>query len=119
MTGVGKGTKVTGIVDVSAKPSVVSVAVKTAAPTVEDFTVKVTTPLALEVPGLPAMVSTPEARSETSVTVLPATGVPPAFFKVTVIVEKSKPSAQSEGSEAVIVETEPSTGVAVALTSAE
>ena len=64
-----------------------SVAVKIAGPEVEDFTVKVTSPRLEEGPEAAEIVSTPSARSEAKVTVLPATGLLLASRKVTVMVE--------------------------------
>jgi len=71
--------------------SVVSVAVKTGVPVVADFTLNVTTPVSLEGPEAAEMVSV-APRLEANVTVLPATGLLVASFKVTVMVEVVTPS---------------------------
>ena len=69
----GFAIKVTVAVWLTVMVSVASVAVKTGAPTVEDFTVKVTTPAAVDWPVAAEIVSI-AARLEASVTVFPATG---------------------------------------------
>ena len=75
--------------------SVVSVAVKTGAPTVVDVTVKVTTPEPSDTPDAAEMVSV-APRLEARVTVFPATGLELASFRVTVMVEVVVPSAVME-----------------------
>ena len=55
------------------------------------FTVKVTTPLAVD--GPLAVETTEVPPPGVSVTVFPATGAPAAFFNVTVTVEVAAPSA--------------------------
>ena len=75
--------------------SVESVAVKTGAPAVVDFTVKVTTPEPSEAPEAAEMVSV-APRLEASVTVLPETGLEFASLRVTVIVEVLTPSDSTE-----------------------
>jgi hypothetical protein len=93
------------------------VAVKTGVPTVVDFTLKIATPEALDVPEAGEIVSVPGARLDASVTVLPATGLLPAFNKVTVMVAVLTPSARSEVGEAATVEVSASAGgIAVKVT---
>jgi len=83
--------------------SVVSVAVKTGAPAVVEVTVKVTTPEASLAPEAAEIVSV-ASRLDASVTVRPSTGLLPASFKVTVIVELVTPSAATEIGDADTVE---------------
>jgi hypothetical protein len=83
--------KRTEAVAVRTTPSVVSVAVKTAFPFVEDLTVKVTTPAPLEGPEAAEIVSV-APRLELNVTVFPAIAVPIPSFSVTVIVAVVDPS---------------------------
>lgn len=83
--------KVTVAVCVTVTLSVVSVAVKTGEPAVEDFTVNVTTPEPLETPEAAEIVSV-APRLEASVTVLPGTAALVASFRVTVIVDSVAPS---------------------------
>jgi hypothetical protein len=98
--------------------SVVSVAVNTGEPAVEDFTVKVTTPVELEVPEAAEIVSV-APRLEASVTVLPDTGLLWASFNVTVIVEVLTPSAATDEGEGATVDcaavTAPAVNVTVAV----
>ena len=79
-------------------------AVKTSAPAVVDFTVKVTTPRALLTPEARLMVGDPGPDVCARVTVLPATGLLSPSFKVTVIVEVVVPSAGTEVGEADTVD---------------
>jgi hypothetical protein len=65
--------------------------------------VNVTTPFASDGPEAAEIVSL-APRLEARVTVLPATGLLAAFFKVTVMVEVVTPSAATEVGEAVTVE---------------
>lgn len=95
--------KVTVAVCVTITPSVVSVAVKTGAPAVDDFTVKVTTPEASLAPEASEIVSV-APRLDTSVTVLFVTALLLPSFKVTVIVERVVPSASTEVGSATTVE---------------
>jgi len=96
--------KVTLAVCVMVTESELSVAVKTSVAAVADFTVKVTTPEALEVPEAAEMVGLPEPEVLARVTVLPETGLPPASFRVTVMVEVVLPSATTEAGEALTVD---------------
>ena len=84
--------------------SLTSVAVKVAEPDVEDFTLKVTTPEPEEGPEAAEIVSTPSARLEARVTVLPATGLLLASRKVTVMVEVVVPSLATVVGKATTVE---------------
>jgi hypothetical protein len=97
------GVKATVAVCATTMPSVVSVAVQTAEPAVVDFTVKVTTPEALEDPEAAEIVSA-VPRLEASVTVLPETGALPRVKSVTVIVDVVTPLAVTEVGDAVTVE---------------
>jgi len=97
-------TKVTVAVWVICRESVVSVAVKTSAPVVVDFTVNVTTPEEELGPDAALMVGEPGPDVCARVTVLPETGLPYASFRVTVIVEVVEPSADTEAGEAVTVD---------------
>ena len=81
--------------------SVTSVAVNVSVPTVLDFTLKVTTPLALLVLLLVVIVALPLPAKETS---LPATGLLPVSLRVTVMVEVEVPSAGTATGEADTVE---------------
>ena len=90
--------------------SVVSVAVKTSAPAVVDFTVKVTTPEALLTPEAALMVGVPGPDVLASVTVLPATGLLFRSFKVTVTAEVEVPSAGTEAGTATMVDCAALTG---------
>lgn len=83
--------KVTVAVCVTVTLSVVSVAVKTGEPAVEDFTVNVTTPEPLETPEAAEIVSA-APRLDASVTVLPGTAALVASFSVTVTVDSVTPS---------------------------
>ena len=85
--------------------SVVSVAVKVAVPAVTDFTVKVATPLALELTVAGEIVSVPP-RLDVRDTVFPETALLLESTKVTVIVEVVDPSAVIELGEALTVEPE-------------
>src|SRR5258708_4711548 len=76
--------------------SVVSVAWKASVPTVSDFTVKVTTPLLLELPDAALITAVPGPEAWASVTVLPLTGPPAWSFSVTVIVDWAVPSAVTD-----------------------
>ena len=82
--------KVTVAVCATVTVSVVSVAVKTEEPAVEDFAVKAATPDALVVEELVESVSV-APRLETRVTDLPASGLPPISLSVTAIVEVARP----------------------------
>ena len=84
--------------------SLTSVAVKMAGPEVEDFTLKVTTPTLEEGPEAAEIVSTPSARLEVKVTVLPATGLLLASLKMTVMVEVVVPSLATVVGAATTVE---------------
>ena len=95
--------KVTEAVWATTTESVVTVAVKTGEPGVVDFTVKVTTPEASEVPEAAEIVSL-APRLEARDTVLEATGVPPPSLRVTVMVEVVAPSAGTEPGVAATVE---------------
>ena len=66
------------------------------------FTVKVTTPFTSEAPLAAEMVELPAPCP--SVTALPGTGLPAAFFSVTVIVDNVVPSAGTEVRLATTVE---------------
>jgi hypothetical protein len=92
--------KVTVAVCVTVTESVVSVAVKTSAAAVVDFTVNVTTPAASLAPEAALMVGVPEPEVFARVTVLPDTGLLFTSFKVTVTVEVVAPSAVTEVGEA-------------------
>ena len=83
--------------------SVVSVAVKTGVPAVEDFTVKVTTPAEVETPEAAEIVSV-APRLEASVTVLLATALLLASFRVTVMVDVATPSFATVAGLAATVE---------------
>ena len=102
-------------VDVRDRPSVTSVALKTAMPGVVDCTVKVTIPDALEVPEAAEIISA-APRLEASETVLPATGLPLASCKLTVIVAVVEPSAGIEFGTAATVEVPAFTGPAGTVT---
>jgi hypothetical protein len=97
------GVKVTVAVCATTMTSVPSVAVKMAEPVVVDFTVKVTTPEALEAPEAAEIVSV-DPRLEASVTVLPGTGALVRVNRVTVTVDVETPLAVTEVGDAVIVE---------------
>jgi len=84
--------------------SVVSVAVKTSAPAVVDFTVNVTTPEASLGPDAGLIVGVPGPLVFAKVTVFPGTVFPFASFSVTVMVDVVEPSATTEVGDAVIVE---------------
>ena len=84
--------------------SVVSVAVKTSAPAVVDFTVNVTTPEASLGPDAALIVGVPGPLVFANVTVFPDTGFPLASFSVTVIVEVVEPSATTDVGDAVTVD---------------
>src|ERR1017187_72669 len=92
--------KVTVAVCVTVTESVVSVAVKTSAAAVVDFTVNVTTPEASLAPEAALMVGVPEPEVFVRVTVLPDTGLLFTSFKVTVTVEVVAPSAVTQVGEA-------------------
>ena len=94
--------------------SVESVAVKTGAPVVVDFTVNVTTPEELELPDAAEIVSV-ALRLEASATVLPETGLLFASFNVTVTVEVVVPSAVTELGKAATVDVPASTAPASTL----
>jgi hypothetical protein len=79
------------------------VAVNTAAPTVVDVTVKVTTPEVLEGPEA-AEIASIAPRLEARVTVSPATAAPALFVRATVIVEVLVPLAVTEAGEADTLE---------------
>ena len=85
-------------------------AVKTSAPAVVDFTVKVTTPEALLTPEAALMVGVPGPAVWARVTVLPATGLPSASFKVTVMVDVVELSAGTEVGTATTVDCAAVTG---------
>ena len=87
----------------SAMPSVVSVAVITAVPTVPERTVPVATPLAPVGEAGCVMVSTPP-RSDESAMVFPATGWPFESRNVTVMVLTVTPSAGTNEGAATTVE---------------
>lgn len=110
--------KVTVAVWVTVTLSVVSVAVKVGVPVVEDFTVKVTTPELLDAPEVAETVSV-GPRLDASVTVLPATGLLLASFRVTAMVEVVEPSAGMEDGEGDTVDcaslTAPAVNVTVAV----
>ena len=95
--------KVTVGLVLTVMPSVISVAVNVGVPGVRDFTVKVTTPEALDGPDAAEIVSV-APRLEARVTVLPTTGAELASSKVTVMVEVVTPSAVTEVGEATTVE---------------
>ena len=82
----------------------------------EFFTVKVTTPLALEEPEAAEIVELPLPAAK--VTVLPETALLFESFKVTVIVEVVDPSADTELGEAATVELDAETAPAVKVTAA-
>ena len=109
----GAIVKVTVAVWVMVIESVVSVAVKTSAPAVVDFTVKVTTPEALLLPEGALMVGAPGPEVFARLTVLPDTGLPLASFRVTVIVEVVLPSAMTEVGDALTVDCAAETGPGV------
>src|SRR6478609_9068358 len=109
----GPAVKVTVAVCVMVIESVVSVAVKTSAPAVVDFTVKVTTPEALLLPEGALMVGAPGPEVFARLTVLPDTGLPLASFRVTVIVEVVLPSAMTEVGDALTVDCAAETGPGV------
>jgi len=94
----------------------VSVAVKTSAPVVVDFTVKVTTPDEELVPDAGLMVAVPAPDVCARVTVLPETGLLYASFRVTVIVEVVEPSAGTVVGEAVTADCAAVTAPAVKVT---
>jgi len=96
--------------------SVVSVAVKTSAPAVVDFTVNVTTPEASLGPDAALIVGVPGPLVFANVTVFPDTGFPLASFSVTVIVEVVEPSATTDVGNAVTVDRPASPGVVVKFT---
>ena len=73
--------------------SVASLPVRIESPVVDDFTAKVATPFAFDVPERVVMVSTVEPLLEERVTVLLGTRLPLASFSVTVTVEVALPSA--------------------------
>ena len=100
---------VTLVVAVATTLSVVSVAVKTGAPAVDDFTVNVTTPARVEAPEAADIVSV-APRSDASVTVLPETGLPVPSSNVTVMVAVLAPSATWVVGEAISVESSVSAG---------
>src|SRR5450830_728544 len=83
---------------------VVSVAVKTSAPAVIDFTVNVATPEASVIPETVVIVGVPRPDVLASVTVLPETGLLFTSFKVTVIVEAAEPSATTDVGNATTVD---------------
>jgi hypothetical protein len=97
--------------------SVVSVAVKTSAPAVVDFTVNVATPEASVIPETVVIVGVPGPDVLASVTLLPETGLLFTSFKVTVIVEVAEPSATTDVGNATTVDvpalTEPVVSVVV------
>ena len=95
--------------------SVVSVAVNTDEPTVDDLTVKVTTPKELEAPEAAEIVSV-APRLDARVTVFPETGFPFTSFRVTVMVEVAVPFATTEVGEAATVDCAAVTGPAVKVT---
>lgn len=68
-----------------------------------DFTVKVTTPPAFELPEAAEIVSLPPLLDE-RVTVLPETGLEFTSFKVTVIVLVVLPSAATDAGEELTVD---------------
>src|SRR6478609_9056100 len=109
----GPAVKVTVAVWVMVIESVVSVAVKTSAPAVVDFTVKVTTPEALLLPEGALIVGAPGPEVFARLTVLPDTGLPLASFRVTVIVEVVLPSAMTEVGDALTVDCAAETGPGV------
>lgn len=92
------------------------VALKVSVPTVPDFTVKVTTPLALLTLLDVWIVALPLPTSET---VFPETTAPPESLRVTVIVEVVVPSAGTDVGEAVTVEVDELTGLDTAEVVAE
>jgi hypothetical protein len=114
--------KVTVAVCVTVTESVVSVAVKTSAAAVVDFTVNVTTPEASLAPEAALMVGVPEPEVLARVTVLPDTGLLFTSCKVTVTVEVVEPSAVTEVGEAETVDwaavTAPAENVILALVTA-
>ena len=109
---------VTLAVCVMVMESELSVAVNTSVAAVVDFTVKVTTPAALEVPDAAEIVGLPEPEVFASVTVLPETGLPFASSRVTVMIEEVIPSAVTEPGEALTVDCAAVTGPAVKVTRA-
>ena len=94
--------------------SVVSFAVKTGEPVVDDLTVKVTTPELLELPDAAEIVSV-APRLDVSVTVFPDTPLPFASFKVTVMVDVLLPSADTEVGDALTVDVPALTAPAVSV----
>ena len=101
---------------VTVRVSVVSVAWKTSAPAVVDFTVKVTTPKASLDPDAALIVGEPGPEDFARVTVLPDTGLLLASSRVTVTVEVALPSAVTEMGEATTVEVETDTAPTVKVT---
>lgn len=99
----GVGVNVTVAVCATTMTSVASVAVKMAEPVVVDFTVKLTTPEALEDPEAAEIVSV-APRLEASVTVLPETGALVRVNRVTVMVDVATPLAVTEVGDAPTVE---------------
>jgi len=95
---------VTVAVCVTTTLSVVSVAVKTSAPAVVDFTANVTTPATSLGPDAALMVGVPGPAVCAKLTVFPGTALPFASFSVTVIVEVVEPSATTDVGDAVTVD---------------
>jgi len=108
--------KVTVAVWVICRESVVSVAAKTSAPAVVDFTVNVTTPDEELGPDAALMVGDPGPDVCARVTVLFETGLLYTSFRVTVIVEVVEPSAGTEVGEAATVDCAAVTAPAVKVT---
>ncbi|OIP02844.1 MAG: hypothetical protein AUJ96_15785 [Armatimonadetes bacterium CG2_30_66_41] len=100
----GPVVNVTVAVCVIVTLSVVSVAVKTSAPVVADFTVNVTTPDASLGPDAALIVGVPGPLVCASATIFPDTGLPFASFSVTVIVDCDTPSATTDVGDAVTVD---------------
>jgi len=100
----GPAVNVTVAVCVIVTLSVVSVAVKTSAPAVVDFTVNVTTPAASLGPDAALIVGVPGPLVFARVTVFSATGFPFASFSVTVIVDCATPSDSTAVGDAVTVD---------------
>ena len=96
--------KVTVAVSVTVTLSVVSVAAKTTALAVVDFTVNVTTPDASLEPDAALIVGVPDPDVLASVTVFPDTGLLFASLSVTVTVDVVLPSAATELGEALTVD---------------
>ena len=95
--------KVTDAVWMIVMLSVVSVAVYVIGPSATvSFTVKVATPLALLTAEIIVITELPVAALK--LTVLPGTGLPAPFFKVTVMVEVLMPSAGTDVGLALTVE---------------